>query len=189
MKSAANRPLLVVVCGLSFAGKTTVGTALARRFDYKQVDVDLTRVRLYGVRFEENALDQDAWNRIYDETDSEIAGYLQSGTSVVDASRNFRKKERCHARRIAALNAADFLLIYVDTPVSVARERLLANRTRPDRVDWGDASFDEIVSVMEPPGEDELPHVYHYGDDLEARLSEHSAELTHGRLGQHRGAR
>ena len=64
-----NAPLLVVVCGPSFAGKTTLGTALARLFNYKEVDVDLTKVCLYGVAIEENALDQDAWNRIYDETD------------------------------------------------------------------------------------------------------------------------
>jgi predicted kinase len=88
----ADAPLLVVVCGLSFAGKTTLGKGLARRFNYKEVDVDVTRVRLYGVRFEENELDQDAWNRIYDETDREIAHYLQSGTSVMDASRNFRNR-------------------------------------------------------------------------------------------------
>src|SRR5437879_2883317 len=75
MNGASNPPLLVVVCGLSFAGKTTLGTALARRFNYKQVDVDLTKVRLYGVRFEDNSLERDAWNRIYDETDSEIAHY------------------------------------------------------------------------------------------------------------------
>ena len=116
-----NAPLLVAVCGLSFAGKTTLGSALARRFNYREVDVDLTKVRLYGVAFEENALDHAAWNRIYDATDREIAQYLRSGTSVVDASRNFRKGERSHARNIAAHNGGEFLLIYVDTPENVAR--------------------------------------------------------------------
>jgi hypothetical protein len=98
--------------------------------------------------------------------------------AVEDASRNFRKEERSHARRIAAQNDADFLLIYVDTPEDVARQRLLANRQRPNRVDWGDTSFDEIVRAMEPPGEDETPLVYHYEDDVEGWISEHSAELT-----------
>lgn len=171
-------PLLVVVCGLSFAGKTTLGSALARRFNYKDVDVDLTKVRLYQVRFEDTALEQEAWNRIYDETDREIAQYLQSGTSVVDASRNFRKEERSHARRIAAQNNADFLLIYIDTPEHIARMRLLANRERHERVDWGNTSFDEIVQAMEPPCEDEERLVYHYKNDLEEWISKHSAELT-----------
>jgi len=146
------------------------------------------RVWVYGVRFEENSLERDAWNRLYDETDSEIAHYLQSGTSVVDASRNFRIQERSRAERIAAANAADFLLIYVDTPERVARERLLANRQCPNRVDWGDPSFDDIVNAMEPPGKDELPLIYHFRDELEAWLSEHSTELSRGRRGQHRGA-
>ncbi len=179
--SQAHAPLLVVVSGLSFAGKTTLGSALARRFNYKEVDVDMTKVRLHGVRFVENALDREAWNRIYDETDREIAQYLQSGTSVVDASRNFRKEERSHARRIAALNGGEFLLIYIDTPEREARKRMLANRQRPERVDWGDTSFDEIVRAMEPPGDDEQALVYHYEDDAERWISEHSTLPTRGR--------
>jgi predicted kinase len=173
-------PMLVVICGLSFAGKTTLGGAVAGKFKYKQVDVDSTKVRLYGVRFDDNALDQDAWNRIYEETDREIARYLQSGASVIDASRNFRKAERSNARYIAALNGGKFLLIYIDTPEHVARERVLANRQRPERVDWGDTSFDEIVRVMEPPSADEHALLCHYEDDIERWISEHSAVLTRG---------
>jgi len=70
------------------------------------------------------------------------------------------------------------LLIYIDTPEHVARKRLLANRQRPERVDWGDTSFDEIVQAMEPPGDDEKPLTHHFEDNLERWISEHSAELT-----------
>ena len=66
----------------------------------------------------------------------------------------------------------------IDTPEDVARQRLLANRQRPNRVDWGDTNFDEIVQAIEPPGADETPLVYHYADNLEEWISEHSAELT-----------
>jgi len=31
---------LVIICGISFAGKSTLGEAIAKRFDYAQVDVD-----------------------------------------------------------------------------------------------------------------------------------------------------
>jgi predicted kinase len=179
--SQADAPVLVVICGLSFAGKTTLGGAVARRFNHKQVDVDATKVRLYGVRFDDNALDQDAWNRIYEETDLEIARYLRSRASVIDASRNFRKAERSHARHIAALNGGKFLLIYMDTPEDVARKRLLANRQHPERADWGDTSFDEIVRVMEPPSADEHALLCHYEVDIERWISEHSAVLTGGR--------
>jgi predicted kinase len=97
---------------------------------------------------------------------------------VVDASRNFRKEERSHARRIAALNRGEFVLIYIDTPEREARKRLRANRQRPERVDWGDASFDEIVRVMEPPGDDENALIFHYEDDVERWISKQSAVLT-----------
>jgi predicted kinase len=52
-------PLLVIVCGLSFAGKTTLGNAIARHFGYVEVDVDDVKVRLYGVDYGENNLDQN----------------------------------------------------------------------------------------------------------------------------------
>jgi shikimate kinase len=32
-------PKLIVICGLSFAGKTTLGKAIAVRFGYAEVDV------------------------------------------------------------------------------------------------------------------------------------------------------
>jgi hypothetical protein len=76
------------------------------------------------------------------------------------------------------VNGVDFLLIYIDTPEHVARERLLANRQRPERVDWGDISLDKIVKAMEPPGNDEKPLVYHYEDDLDGWITKHAPLLA-----------
>jgi len=172
-------PLLVIVCGLSFAGKTTLGNAIARHFGYAQVDVDEVKGRLYGVEYAENSLDQNAWNRIYDETDIDISRYLAAGRSVVDASRNFRRRERDRGRGIAMSGGARVLLIYIDTPESVARQRLLANRHDPRWVDWGDASFDDVLTAMEPPAQDEQPLVCHYRDAIENWIQEHATWLAH----------
>src|SRR5579859_2711072 len=135
---------LIVVCGLSFGGKTTLGDAIAGLFGYEQVDVDHTKVRLFGGRFEDNALDQASWDDIYQETDRQIEAHLRAGRSVVDASRNFRRQEREHAGRLARACGSAFVLVYTDTPVSIAWQRMLRNRRSPTRVDWGDAAFDEV---------------------------------------------
>jgi predicted kinase len=171
-------PVLIVVCGLSFAGKTTLATAIARRCAYEQVDVDDTKVRLFGVTFEENSLDQEAWNRIYEETDREIQAHLAEHKSVVDASRNFKRRERDRARALAHRSGARVIVVYVDTPERVARQRMLANRCRPTRVDWGDASFEQVVLAMQPPAHDEDPVIFHYEDNIETWITEHSVWLA-----------
>jgi hypothetical protein len=75
-------------------------------------------------------------------------------------------------------NGARVLLIYIDTPESVARQRLLANRHDPTRVDWGDASFDDVLAAMEPPSLEEQPLLLHYRDDIENWIREHTEWLA-----------
>jgi predicted kinase len=164
---ASLRPTLVIICGLSFAGKSTLGWALSRNFGLVKVDVDETKVRLHGAEISDEQLTQTQWDTIYAETDDEIAACLKSGQSVVDASRHFKKAERDKTRLLAKELHADFITVYVDTPESVAHERWLQNRKTQARRDVLDADFQEIVAVMQPLTADECPIVFHFGDDIE----------------------
>lgn len=169
---------LFIICGLSFAGKSTLGSAIAERFGYEQVDVDDMKLRLYGPNIRDDQLTQDDWDKIYTETDSLISTFLQAGKSVIDASRNFKKAERQHIRkRVEGLNA-NMVTIYVDTPEEVARQRLLENRHSNMRVDYSDAAFDEIVKVMEPPEKDETPLIFRYTDDIKTWITKNTATLV-----------
>jgi predicted kinase len=85
---------LLFICGLSFSGKSTLGKAIAERFGYEAVDVDETKINLYGQRIKDEDLVPEDWARIYTETDQLIENLLKSGKSVLDASRNFSKTER-----------------------------------------------------------------------------------------------
>jgi predicted kinase len=136
-----SRPKLVIICGLSFAGKSTLGQALSRRFGYVEVDVDCTKVNLYGATIKDSDLTAAQWKTIYARADNEIETILTSGRSVVDASRNFRTAERKHARLLARSLQIDLITIYVNTPEPVARERWLQNRRTQSRRDITDADF------------------------------------------------
>ena len=169
---------LIIVCGISFAGKSTLGKAIVERFGYAQVDVDDTKVDLYGPVGKDEDLNRAEWVRIYDETDNRIESYLQSGKTVVDASRNFRKVERQSAREIASSLKAEFVTIFVDTPESIARKRLLENRKKLSRVDLSDEVFEDILHVWEPPAADENPIVFHASDDIDAWISTNTGILS-----------
>src|SRR5258708_6296326 len=95
------KPTLYILCGLSFAGKTTVGKAFVKEFGYETVDVDVAKENLYGKGLKDDDLAHEQWVKIYDETDKQIEKFLKEGKSVIDDSRNFRKFERTHAREIA----------------------------------------------------------------------------------------
>jgi predicted kinase len=163
---------LLIICGISFAGKSTLSKAIAARFGYAEVDVDDTKVALFGPEVKDEDLSHPEWVRIYAETDALIERYLQAGKTVIDASRNFRKSERQGARHIAARQGAEVITIFVDTPEEIARQRWLENRAKPSRRDVTDNDFEEILQVFEPPTPDEAALVFHHGDQLEAWISE-----------------
>ncbi len=168
---------LFIICGISFAGKSTLGKKIAQQFGYAEVDVDDTKTQLYGPDIQDEDLPHDDWVRIYAETDSLIERYLQAGRMVIDASRNFRKEERQLARQIATKMDAEVVTVFVDTPEAIARQRLLENRKKPSRREVTDKDFEEILHVIEPPTAEENPLVFHYGDDVERWIAKNISAI------------
>jgi predicted kinase len=168
-------PTLIIICGTSFSGKTTLAHHLAARFKLPEVDVDLTKEALFG-EVEDDDLSRADFQRIYRETDGLIEEYLAANQSVIDASRNFTKRERAHARQLCANHNADVLVIYVETPEPITRQRLLINRITRERRDVTDAGFEAILSAWEPP-DDEQPLIFRYGDDIDEWVEAHAAIL------------
>jgi len=102
---------------------------------------------------------------------------LIAGNSVVDASRNFRRAERDNAIHLASKCSSGVLVIYVDTPEKVCRERRYANKRTPTRSDLSGDDFEDIVSAMEPPKPDEDALAFHYTDDTKRWLTVHDERL------------
>jgi hypothetical protein len=132
------------------------------------------------VPFEANDFDQAACDRIYTEADRQVAAACERVRRSWTPRRNFRRKERDLARRFAADNAGQALIVHVDTPESVARDRRLANARLQTRVDWGDVGFDAIASAMEVPTAEEEPLVFHYIDDISNWIEHHRRRLAPG---------
>jgi predicted kinase len=169
---------LFIVCGLSFAGKSTLGRAIAERLGYEEVDVDRTKVALYGVDVQDEVLPRAAWNRIYEETDRQILTLLHAGKNVIDASRNFTRAERDHIRAMVDAFGYQTVAIHVTTPEAIARQRWQANRKNPSRRDVSDRDFADIIRAMEPPTADEHPLRFHSDDDIAQWIADHLQALT-----------
>ncbi len=81
-------------------------------------------------------------------------------------------------RRIAERTGTEVVVVFVDAPESLVRQRLAENRDKQTRRDVSDKGFEEIISFMEPPTADEKPLVFHHNDDIWRWLAEHAEYLA-----------
>jgi predicted kinase len=164
---------LILICGIPFAGKSTLASVIRNHVPCIEIDVDDTKTQLYGSEIADEQLSDSDWVRIYDETDRLTAAHLSAGKLVIDASRSFGRDERERAKRVAESAGAQLATIFVDTPADVARQRLLANRQVMTRHDVPDSEFEHILQAWEPPAPEEAPLVVHHGADIRRWVSEH----------------
>ncbi len=169
---------LIIICGLPFAGKSTLGKAIAKKFAYETVDVDVTKENLFGKGFKDDEINQEQWVKIYDETDKQIENYLKEGKTVVDDSRNFRNFERINSRKITKRCSAALVTIYVRTPEQIVRKRLIENRKNQTRHDLEDKDFEELLTIFEQPNKDENPIVFSFGDSIEQWITTYTSRLV-----------
>lgn len=171
-------PTLIILCGTSFAGKSTLARLLTERFGYPEVDVDVTKTAIFGDDVADENLSPADWERIYRETDRQIADHLRADRSVIDASRNVRGVERRSAKALGERYGAIVLAVHVETPEHITRQRLLANRQTRARRDVTDADFDAILAAWEPPAAGEHPVIFRFGDDAAEWMTRNASLLT-----------
>lgn len=164
---------LILICGHSFAGKTTLGERIAARFGYQQIDVDLTKCDLYGADIEDEQLEQSDWERIYAESDARMLALLQRGDWLIDASRHFQRYERDQTRELLERIGAKLVLIYIDTPESVVRQRWQQNAVQPSRRHPSPSDFESVIAAMQAPSPDERALVFHYQEDIVLWIERH----------------
>jgi len=70
------------------------------------------------------------------------------------------------------------VLVHVDTPVELARQRWAENREKRTRRDVSDKGFEEIIAIMEPPTADEAALVFYCDDDIKGWLARHAERLA-----------
>jgi predicted kinase len=169
---------LIIICGLSFSGKSTLARAIVQRFGFAEVDVDETKFNLFGRSIQDANLNPADWARLYTETDREIARLLANGKTVVDGSRNFSKAERDGAKQLAEKCSVALLTVYVDTPEALARQRLLDNRITPSRRDVSDSDFEDVIRAMQVPSADESPLVFEHTGHIETWLTGNASAFT-----------
>ena len=144
---------LYILCGLPFAGKTTLALALVQWFGFTHIALDdINSERDLGLTGD--AISQSDWARSYAEAHRRLDAALAGGQSVIYDATNFNRKERDRLHKIAARYNISTTVIYLDL-ADEARHRWQANRRTRSRYDVRDEDFAQVADNFDPPTADE----------------------------------
>jgi predicted kinase len=154
-----SQPYVYLLCGLPFAGKTTLARALEEWLGAIRVALDEINTER-GIWNEETGLSSEEWAATYQEAYRRMATVLSRGKSVIDDSTNFTREQRDRVRSVADQHHAHTAVIFVDVPVPEVRRRWQENRRTPMRADVRDEDFAQVLEHFDSPTPEE--HVLRY---------------------------
>lgn len=157
---AARVPLtgIVLLCGRSFSGKSTVAAEMARHF--RAVVVSLDAINAERGLQSGAGLPIEEWGRTFEMSQSRTLELLRSGRTVIVDDTSSPRFLRDGWRKLADQAHVPLALVYVNTPVGVSLERHAANRADRSRMDVNDEVLREHLESFEPPTPDEDPVSY-----------------------------
>jgi predicted kinase len=156
---------LVLLCGTSFSGKSTVARSLAPRLSARIVSLDEINERrgLWGG----DGIPVEEWMQTHELASDEVRALLSSGTSVVVDDTSSPRVLRDRWRSLAAATEVPLTLIYIDVDHATIRRRRADNQLDPRRRDVTDAVLDQHLADFEPPNADENAIRLKSADDLQ----------------------
>jgi aminoglycoside phosphotransferase family enzyme/predicted kinase len=158
-------PSLVLTCGLSGSGKSTVALMLAESMGALRVRSDVERKRLHGLaptaRVDDPArlYGADSTRRTYDRLLAIAEAALAGGVGVVLDAAYLRRAERDQARALAARLGVPFAIVECHAPDGVLADRI--RRRQAADHDPSDADLAVLArqqAWQEPPQADEPLH-------------------------------
>lgn len=143
---------LILMCGRSFSGKSTVARAVAAAFGGIVVSLDAinTERGMHGGR----GIPVSEWTRTNEIAHERVAAALHDNTVIVDDTSSPRFL-RDRWRELGAQSGAPVVLVFIDADIGTILKRQAANRSDNQRDDVTDTVMAEHLETFEPPGDDE----------------------------------
>lgn len=153
MTATIRTPALVLLCGASFSGKSSLGRLLAHGLGAHIVSLDAINEErgLWGGQ----GIPVSEWAKTNHEAHQRVDKLLNRGESVIVDDTSSPRFLRDSWRDTAEANASAFLLVYLRSSDALVLERLTANRRDLRRGDVTDEVMREHLVSFEPPGKDE----------------------------------
>lgn len=148
-----SKPILYLMVGYPGAGKTTISRLISKRTGAVHLWADAERHKMFG----KPTHSQEESVQLYEYLNHRAAELLANGESVVfDTNFNFAS-DREKLRDIAKQRDAETKVVWLTTPVEVAREKAVhpPEMRNGYMIGMTEQEFDSIVSKLEPPTKNE----------------------------------
>ena len=145
-----NKPTLYILCGLLFSGKTTLGKKIADIKNAQMIAFD----RIWAKEKPRLAPDIDEveeWRAVLKVAHARLRETLEANKSVVYDDVNQTRDQREVLRQIAKDVDASFVIVYLNTPLNIIRDREAQNRLSKERHQVASVNFDKAVKYWEKP--------------------------------------
>lgn len=163
------KPILYILTGRSFAGKSTLTKELVNRFGFSIASVDWN---IDALNMDVATMTQGDWNLVYSKTYDRLKQLLQEGKTTVLDLGNLKKTERNTARSIANEIEVPYKLIYINTSEEDVRNRWKENQEKEDGRKMDEESFNRAQVMFEESTVDENPTIYNSEMDLDTWIKE-----------------
>jgi len=149
---------LYLLCGMAFAGKSTLARALAAHLSAEIVSLDEINARrgLVGGR----GLPDHEWAASHEQALEEVRALLASARDVVVDDTTCFRFLRDDFRKVAREQETETVLIFVDASEELLRQRRRENEQSHRRDTVTDPIFRDLLEKFEHPTPDEHPLVF-----------------------------
>ncbi len=169
-KITMDKQFLIILCGEAFSGKSTLAKQLAEKYKAKMVSIDQVYFATESILALENTPDEDdglLWKNLWTVVFQGVKNHLLLGNSVIVDDNCFRLARRDQLRSLSNEMGVKTILIYVDTPAEVLKERKERNKISKERHDVPSAWMEADAIKFERPTESESHIVYREGVSME----------------------
>jgi predicted kinase len=171
------RKYLYILCGIAFSGKSTLAREISQHTGATYISRDNIFIELEKAlkqKLKLKKLSQEDDDRIWKESfilvHTDIDKMLKNGKSVSYDDVNLTFSERELARKLALDNDAIPIIVHVDTPEPITRQRIIRNKETNERHQVSERNILEAINQFEPPSKSEKPIIFKYDDDLKIWL-------------------
>jgi predicted kinase len=171
-------PVLIAMCGLPFSGKSVLAEALSRELRIRLLSYDYGIYPVHSRQAPPGSSVAAEYDFVQDIARREIGTILARGESLIYDDLLLERDDRRKLAAVAKAHWADFVLIYLDTPLPVIEERRAANSGTRRRTSIPEADMRLDVSLLEPPQDAERAIYVRPDDVLPEILARVSARLT-----------
>jgi len=164
------KPVIFIMSGMSFAGKTTLAAQLSNKLNIPVIDPDKVSNEM-GLGLNGEFIPEEIWRQIHAESEKRVKKLLKEGKSLIYDTTALNKIQRDNLRKLAISAKAKPIVIVINISRDEAYRRWADNNRTQARFRVHIDDFNMCADGFEFPGEGEEYLVFNFGEDMDTWIT------------------